>query len=285
MNSYQLGKERAKLTDNQVAPWMLKEGRKPLMKTNEAFKLYYDSYQRIRQLYKSTTKSHISLAANQAIKLQDIAATGYGSWLCCSDLNTILEYYYNHNGTYKEDNSYVQETLHYDGGYCTVPRGIKNFLEAYKACVEEMGVLFKNFDQYAKALTIAKKNNKWNEIGSNIANIKTVTDKSSEYLWLMPYDISNLTGYVDKVKKWTDGMDVVYSFANSYINNTSAGMRNGQASAMTAASIGLTAVLGKLPVFGEVYIKALESIPALMKWATNLRDSREQQLRAAGFYN
>ena len=56
MNSYHLGNDTAKLSTAGVAPWMLKEGQMPLIKTNEAFKLYFDSYQRIKKLYKSLPK-------------------------------------------------------------------------------------------------------------------------------------------------------------------------------------------------------------------------------------
>ncbi len=283
MNSYHLGKERARLTDNGVAPWMLKEGRKPLIKTNEAFDLYYVSYQRIRQLYKSPAKSHISLASKQEVKLRDLAAVGYGSWVCCSDLNSIFDYYYNHNGTYREDGSMVQETLFYSGGgYCTVPRGINSFLQAYAAYAEELGVLFKSFDQYARDLINAKKNNQWNEVGKSLGNIKTITDKTSEYLWLMPYDTVHLTGYVEKLTKWTDGVDTIYNFASTYLTNYGGGMSNSQSLGSAMATEAFKKVLGKLPVFGDVYIKALECVPALMKWATALRDERERQIRALG---
>lgn len=282
MNCYHLGKDRAKLTDNQVAAWMLKENRKPIIKTNEAFKLYYVSYQRIRQLYKSPGKSHISLASTQEKRLQKLAAVGYGSWLCSSDLNTIFDYYYRCNGRYDEDNSFVQETFFYPGGYCTVPRGIKNFLEAYNAYAEELGTLFKNFDQYSKDLINAKKNNKWNEIGTSIGNIKSVVDKSSEYLWLMPYNISNLTGYVEKVKKWTDGVETLYNYSNSYLVNRAAGMSNSQSVATTAATEALKIVLAKVPVFGGAYIKALECVPSMVKFVKTACDERVKQIRSFG---
>ena len=132
--------------------------------------------------------------------MKNLAATGYGSWLCCSDLNTIFDYYYNHNGTYREDNSFVQETLHYPGGYCTIPRGIKNFLKAYADYAEEMNTLFKNYEQYAKEVKIAKQNAKWNDVGYFIGNIKTIVEKSSEYLWLLPFRFEQCVGLCGKSK-------------------------------------------------------------------------------------
>lgn len=278
MNCYYLGTDLAKLNKNQVAAWMTKESQ-TLVKTNEAFRTYYLAFQKIKKLSNSTSRSHISLASAQAVKLKDLAESGRGYMLCSGDLKSIFEYYYNHNGTYTEDNQFVQATLFYPGGYCTAPRGIVNFFDAYKAYAEELDAKFRDFDQYAQDLITAKKNNNWNEIGKNIGKIKDVVEKSSDYLWLMPLDASKVSNYVDYVKKWTGGLDTVYSFLNNYNTNRNAGMSNSQAILFE----GVKEVIKKVPMFGSVYVMALESVPGLVSWAKNQRDKRENQIRALGF--
>lgn len=269
-----MGNNLAKLNDQAVAPWMLKEGKKPLIKTNEAFKLYYDAYQKIKPLY-NLDKKHIGLAATQAVKLQDLATTGYGSMFCASDLNTIFDHYDKNNRTYKEDNEYVQETYYYSGEYCTVPRGINKFLKAYAGYADELTTQFKNYDQYVQNLVIAKKNKNWSEIGKNIGYIKNITEKTSSYLWMMPMDIAKVSNYVEYVKKWTGGVETIYSFLDNYNKNRNAGMNNTQAILFE----GLKTVLKKVPMFGNIYVMTLECVPSLVNWAKKLRNERENQIR------
>lgn len=53
--------------------------------------------------------------------------------------------------------------------------------------------------------------------------------------------------------------------------------------AQSAAFEALKAVIKKVPIFGDIYVMALESIPTLVKWAKDLRDERERQIRSFGF--
>ncbi len=126
----------------------------------------------------------------------------------------------------------------------------------------------------------------WQQLGERLDAVKTAVTNTQRYLWLGPAlaaaagtDAASLT---DRAGSWfnenvlghagrlLEAVSVVRSSVESYDRAIRGGFGRNEAAALTA----LTAVVGKLPVLGDLYAAALDTLPSI---ASTFRSIAERQ--------
>lgn len=265
MNAYEAGKMLVRLNTNDVHVNWLKFY-PSLELTNKAFKIYYDARRR-------GLDATGQLSTNLLSDLSSAAREGVGYGTYSGDLLAVFQTLWKSNMQWRED--YAEN---YNGsqisGALPVPVGVCNFLKAVDWRVETLQKSYKSVVDYVREAKAAKSMNRWADIGTYTENLGKVLQKSEPYLWLSPKVVEDGHG---KLGGWHKGLSLFYSWADNF-NKFNVDLRMGKVPAAIASGF-ITFVSEAVPIFGEIYGKALETIPALVKWAQNIRDERENMIR------
>jgi hypothetical protein len=269
MNDYAMAKRLVVLTDKDVHVNWLKYA-PSLNLTNGAFRIYYDAYNRAS---KATGKLYSEMHAD----LNSAAREGVGFGMYSGDLMTVFQTLWWNQKQWHEDygDNYCGPQI---SGAIPVPVGVKNFLDAVDKRSDALQKNFQSFSQYAKEIAQAKANNKWSEIGKATEYMKQVLENTQPLLWFLPVSHSASSGH-EFFSKWNEGFGMVYSFLDNFNKfNTSVGMSQPQAAVVSAFMI----MIGKgVPILGDVYVKALETLPSLITWARNIKRDQDNAIRQA----
>lgn len=230
--------------------------------TNKAFRLYYDAYKR-------ASNARGSLSTNMLTDLSNAAHEGVGWGRYSGDLATVFETLWKSNKQWYENYSenYCGPQI---SGAIQVPVGVNSFLKAVDSRAETLQKNYSSLPQYLREVKAAKSNNRWSEIGSKTETLKTVLEKSEPLLWLYPQFASSH----EYLGKWVEGVGTIHSFLENF-NKFRYELQTGIVNAALVSGL-MHVVSNAVPVFGDVYAKAIEVIPSLVKWAQNIRDEREK---------
>lgn len=233
--------------------------------TNKAFKIYYDAY-------RCGMSANGKLSSAMLNDLNSAAHEGCGFGVYSADLATVFETLWKNKKQWSED---------YSENYCgpqitganKVPVGVNNFLKAVDSRADILQKSYQSSVTYLKEAKAARSQNRWTEIGTQTENLKSVLESSEPYLWLVP----KIEGGHDLLGKWTDGFGMLHSFLDNF-NKINIDIRADKIPAALASAF-IVFVSKAVPIFGDVYGKALETIPSLVKWAQNIRNERENTIR------
>jgi hypothetical protein len=264
MNAYEAGTMLAQLNNsNFQSSWLSGQS---LGLINRAFKIYYDAR---RRGLNATGR----LSTNLLNDLSSAAREGVGYGMYSGDLLSVFQTLAKNKGQWNE-NSWENYNGPQTAGAWAVPVGVCNFLKAVDWRAETLQKSYASVVSYVREAKAAKSMNRWAEIGTYTENLGKVLENSEPYLWLSPKIVEDGHG---KLGGWTDAFSIFYSFLENF-NKFNVDLRMGKVPAAVAS--GFIAVVSKaVPIFGDVYGKALETIPALVKWAQNIRDERENMIR------
>ena len=261
---YIRGHKRAKLLSKNVHVSWVKQPQ-VLKLTNHAFYLYYIGWNRARKV------TSTDLRTRMGVDLTDAATSGMAPLGAYSaDLETVLTTLAGGNDHWREDwgKNYCGPQI---TGALNVPVGVCNFLNAVDARAKTLQSAYTDLGKYLKDVQHAKKNKRWSDIGTYTTNIGKVVKESERCLWLTKGLDANLGS------KWFDGVGKIHSCLSNF-NKFQYELNRGTVPAIVLTSLVEVIKFG-VPIFGEIYGKAIESIPALVKWATNIRDEREKTIR------
>lgn len=265
MNSYISADFLVQLTDKDIhVNWLKFAPSRDL--TNKAFKIYYDAFNRAK-------KTKGALAANMITDLRSAAHEGMGWGTYSGDLTTVFQTLWANSKQWRENYSENYNGPQVTGAY-QVPVGVCNFLKAVDWRAETLQQNYQSTVKYLREVQAAKSMNRWTEIGTHTENLKTVLETSEPYLWLAPKIAGD--GH-EHLSRWTKGVSMLYSLLDNF-NKFNVDLQMNKVPALLASGF-IAFVSEAVPIFGDVYGKALETIPSLVKWAQNLRDERENTIR------
>ncbi|MCZ2151045.1 MAG: hypothetical protein LC126_25135 [Bryobacterales bacterium] len=273
--SYNTGSILAYLQPNQAIPAPFRFY--PVLElTNRAFRIYRDARRTVDQ---APTKLKWRMFSDL------VSAAGEGVWLPGlgpGDLYGAFKHLEENNG------KWVDETFtNYCGPHITgalnAPRAITNWLCAVDKRAGTLEQAYKNFDAYARQAAAAKSAGRWKEIGEAVDNIQKGAEWAEPCLWVAGASrgiqvSEKLMTIHGAFGKWVEAVGDIHSFASKYLDAAYGGTSSGGAAALAALGILFKKAL---PILGDVYAGALECVPALIRWAQNIRDERELAIARA----
>ncbi|MEZ5425632.1 MAG: hypothetical protein R2747_05160 [Pyrinomonadaceae bacterium] len=270
LDDYMRGRTKASLKAENVSPKWMKSPPLILELTNKAFKLYHDAW-------KGLGNASQRVRTKIEIDLTDAARTGVGYGMFPGDLESVFQHLIDNNNHWTSDSG-----SNYCGpqvtGAINLPDGITNFLNAVDQRGNALKLSYAYHLKYLENLAIAKKNNRWDEIGKWVERIEKNLWWGTPSLWFTSISANqSLTDYHGRFSKWNDGFGTVQAFLNTFNQyNLGVGTTKPQAAAIAT----LTTLIKKfVPILGDAYAKAFEALPGAIKWARNVREEEDRKIR------
>jgi hypothetical protein len=266
--SYIAGQKKAFLAKEQIdSMWGQREPNRNLV--NAAFALYYNAYRR------ATTCPDIHHRTKMLADLLSCAQEGWAVYPCAHDLEDAFEHLEANGGRWVEDDLWW---VNYSGAQCTgvvvVPYSICNFLTAVDKRGRALGNEVRNYDQYARELVDARRNNRWPLIGNALEGIAQAAEAAKPLLWIMSVQrCEAMTEGFEKLGKYVDAVGKIHFFLDRYASSLAHNRVSGQEAAASAA---FAAALACVPIVGDYFSRAVAMVPDLLQWARNIKARRDE---------
>lgn len=270
LQDYMRGQKKAYLSKGNVSISWMKNPAQILELTNKAFKLYHDAWV-------GTKNAPLEIKTKINMDLTDAARTGLGWGMGPGDLESVFQHYVDNKGHWNSDDG-----SNYSGpqvsGALNLPRGITNFLDAVDKRGEALKKNYKQSSEYLLELARAKKNNNWEKIGEYSGKLEKSLWWGTPLIWITSLSANeSLTGYHERISKWNDGFGLVHSFLDTF--NKYSGLGTTKAEAVGIAALA-TLIKKGVPILGDAYAKVFDAIPGAIKWAQNVRQEQDRQIRS-----
>ena len=155
------------------------------------------------------------------------------------------------------------------GGSILAAKACVSFVEAVE---KRIGKLRKLADQHLRlgkeldrAVQQAERTDNWEEVGKVLANVEKVAKNAEPLLWSVP----RIQRYTGGTESFAKALDKIHGASTTFVNARAAGASGSQAASLAGAR----EVLSWLPVFGAVYVAALDwAIQFVPEWKSFTRD-------------
>lgn len=270
LQQYMRGQEQAKVEKGNAAGW-LNSPPTILKLTNKAFKLYYNAWQ-------GTKDAPLEIRTKINMDLTNAARTGVGWGFGVGDLEACFQHLIDNNNHWKN----VDGKKNYAGpqvsGAINLPTGITNFLNAVDNREEALKKSYNDCSKYLIELARAKKNKNWEKIGDYSGKLEKTLWWGTPFIWITSLSANEVTtGYHERVSKWNDAFGLVHSFLDTFNKYNDLGTTKAEAVGIAALA---TLIKKGVPILGDAYAKVFDALPGAIKWARNVRQEQDRQIRA-----
>lgn len=269
MSSYKSGALILRIGQSDIPQeWDMREATRSFM--NDAFKLYFNGKKVIEEVDFDT-----GLAMQRA--LFEASSNGFGiggnkgdSWFEPDDLIEAIEYLDTRGGRRPWWGHTDREVV---SGGLYAPKAFANFMENVE---KQAHTFFRGMQDLSRHANAVSENDDLAVLSQKVNLIDTAVKNIRRYLWLAPRSINTpLTKRIaGGTLKITDLFDKVHS-GGSII----ADLRTGKGEEAAFNAIGV--VVSTLPIMGEFYGAAINSVPALKSKLQHIVNTRTKQLDLA----
>ncbi|MBL8309146.1 MAG: hypothetical protein JNL19_01870 [Burkholderiales bacterium] len=272
------GTERATIKVSQLKARFFQEPQKVAVCANmqSAFDFYYRAHQAIQAFGARQYDSKVSAATRKIIgdvcwKMQkDLLAAadpGVSTYLVSGHLKWAFEHLQSTGNVWTDDG--------FNGWHgLTMPSSIVNFLEHVESAGQEVVTSYKDWNNTQNRIKEAKRNQQWDQLGTQIGYAKTAFETVTPKLWAWMGASAETASRAGEIGgKWLGYGGSLHNYASLYLKVR----YNKDGAAQAALAEAAAFVVEKLPVFGSLYGEVIRGIPGLVTW---FKGYAEQQRRA-----
>jgi hypothetical protein len=279
------GRERCTIKPSQIlAPSMQRNKEMTAQVMQGAFNTYYEGWQAVDRITDVIYQRNYSKAAEDKIYALRYAMEKDLKDTCCAgwyDLHFTFKHIYQNNGFFRDD------TWNGWKGYCNIPLGVSNFIDA----IEKKGGSFAHSaGEFIRAQNDAKRaadEGRWDKVGEHLRKIKSILEKYGPYLWVcIPGNPGKAPHYVGLVAKCIDYAGQIHGALDKglkleqklhALHNDPHFKRNDPNFKYFET---MAAVVGRLPVMGSLYAEVLRGIPGAINYFKKIARERDAAIEA-----
>jgi hypothetical protein len=198
---------------------------------------------------------------------------------CCAgwyDLYFTFKHIYQNNG------SFLDDTWNGWKGYCNIPMGVSNFIDA----IEKKGGSFAHSaGEFTRAQNDAKRaadEGRWDKVGEHLGTIKSILENYGPYLWVcIPGNPGKAPHCVELVAKCIDYAGQIHGALDKGLKGEQKlhAAHNDPNFKRDIYVETMAAVVGRLPVMGSLYAEAIRGIPGVIDYFKKIARQRDAAIQ------
>lgn len=274
------GRELCTIKPSQIkAPSMQRNKEMTAQVMQGAFNTYFQGWKAARRITDVMYQRNYSKTAQDKIYALRWAMEKDLKSVCCTgwyDLHFTFKHIYQNNGSFNDD------TWNGWKGYCNIPMGVSNFIDA----VEKKGGSFaQSAGAFIRAQNDAKRaadEGRWDKVGEHLGTIKSTLEDYGPYLWVcIPGNPGKAPHYVELVAKCIDYAGQIHGALDKGLKGEQRlhAAKNDPNFKRDIYVETMAAVVGRLPVMGPLYAEVIKGIPGAIDYFKKIARERDAAIQ------
>lgn len=274
------GRERCTIKPSQIkSPSMQRNKEMTAQVMQGAFNTYYEGWNAPKRIGELLRQRSYSKAGQDIVNSLRYAMEKDLKSTCCTgwyDLYFTFKHIYNSNGSFYDDN--------WNGwkGYCNIPMGVSNFIDALESKGSSFATSASDFLRAQNDAKRAADAGRWDKVGEHLGTIKSTLEDYGPYLWIcIPGNPGKAPRYVELVAKCIDYAGQVHGALDKGLKGEQKlnSAHNDPNFKRDIYAETMAAVVSRLPVMGPLYAEVIRGVPNAIDYFKKIARERDAAIQ------